>query len=88
MEAAGIEPASSSSEGVSSHQVTQSQSTLAAVWQRNSCANCRELALSDTVETPASVQFIAERWHLLPPHIREAVLTLVDVATSTEGGGA
>ena len=89
MEAAGIEPASCLSKGVSETQVASSDLALAAVWQRSLCSNCQSVARSDASELPPSVRFVAERWHLLPPHVREAVITLVDVATSNlEGGGA
>jgi len=30
-----------------------------------------------------SLDYVAERWHSLPPHIREAIVTLVDAAKAT-----
>ncbi|HMO84763.1 MAG TPA: hypothetical protein PKC18_07580 [Lacipirellulaceae bacterium] len=42
---------------------------------------------------PASLRRVAEAWPLLPPHVREAILTLVDAAgvccrTATGRSGA
>lgn len=87
MEAAGIEPVSCEPEGESKSQLTTSPDDLAAVWQRSNGPNGHALAGTDTHEVPASIRYIAERWHLLPPHIRESILTLVDAGTSAVKGG-
>lgn len=34
---------------------------------------------------PASVSRVAEAWPLLPPHIRESILTLVDASVQING---
>jgi hypothetical protein len=47
------------------------------------------LPLADATFAP-TLSYIAERWPLLPPHIREAILTLVDCGANENGeqGGA
>jgi hypothetical protein len=62
---------------------------VAAHWQRPPAPNCHELAAPDTELSP-SIRYIAERWVLVPCHIREAILTLVDagIAARSEEGGA
>jgi hypothetical protein len=74
---------------VSSKGLTGCVVPVAAHWQRPPAPNCPSLAASDTELSP-SVSYIAARWALLPPHLREAILTLVDsgVATRAEEGGA
>lgn len=39
--------------------------------------DCRCMTLIDTEFAPTFL-YIAERWPLLPPHVREAVLALID----------
>ncbi|HEX3602259.1 MAG TPA: hypothetical protein VHU84_19050, partial [Lacipirellulaceae bacterium] len=34
-----------------------------------------------------TIDCIAERWPTLPPHIRDAVLTLIEVSGQSQGGG-
>ncbi len=62
---------------------------MAAHWQRPPAPNCHELAPCDADLSP-SIRYIAARWDFLPPHIREAILSLVDagIAVRAEEGGA
>ncbi|WP_146448470.1 hypothetical protein [Bythopirellula polymerisocia] len=48
------------------------------------------VALSQTEDRPPAIDFIAERWPLLQPHIREAIIALIDCAptSDTSDGGA
>jgi hypothetical protein len=39
------------------------------------------LADSDSPRLAPSLQFIAERWPILPPHLREALIAFVDCAS-------
>jgi hypothetical protein len=62
---------------------------VAAHWQRTPAPNCHGLTAPDTGISPG-IGYIANRWDFLPPHIREAILTLVDagVVLRAEEGGA
>jgi hypothetical protein len=53
---------------------------LAAHWQRAVCPSSHSLTSSGTDNLASSVRYIADRWQLLPPHVREAVITLIDAA--------
>lgn len=39
---------------------------------------------TDDSENSATLSYLAERWSQLPPHIREAVLTLVDCVSQSD----
>ena len=61
---------------------------VAADRQRTGCPDCQALADSVTELSP-DLRYINERWHLLQPHVREAILTLVDASLAQqalEGG--
>ncbi|MCC7336425.1 MAG: hypothetical protein IT422_15150 [Pirellulaceae bacterium] len=78
---AGSIPAASTSQVVASQRLAISLNSLAADRQRADCPYCHIPADSDQ-ETSSPIGYIADRWHLLPPHIRESILTLVDAASS------
>lgn len=83
MEAAGIEPASPDSQCVCDKQFSDSDIALAAVWQRNGGSNCHCLTSTDALEPNVgspSIDYIRSAWPHIAPHIREAVLTLIDAA--------
>lgn len=46
---------------------------------------CSCLATTDTQWLP-ELLWIAERWPLLPPHVREAIVTMVDLAARQVSG--
>ena len=85
---AGSIPAASTLQPVSPKGLTGCVFPVAAHWQRTPAPNCPSLAAPD-LELSPTVSYIAARWALLPPHIREAILTLVDsgVAMHVEEGG-
>ncbi len=89
---AGSIPAASTSQPVAPQRVVSFESGLAALWQRTDYRNCPSLAASDG-ELPPHLRYIAERWDNLQPHIREAIITLIDASLSAssseeaEGGG-
>jgi hypothetical protein len=87
MEAAGIEPSRDSSvTGEAPSDCINGQHPRAAHALQFLRANQHESASNDThcqsVHLPPAVIRIAESWADLPPHIREAIQTLVDVATA------
>ncbi len=66
----------------------QSLPALAAVWQRNHGSNSHELTLTgnETSDSFApSIAYIRRAWPSLPPHIREAIFTLIDSALLQQG---
>jgi len=46
------------------------------------CSSCADMCLD---APSASIQYVAEAWSSLPPHIREAIMTLIDAALPPEG---
>jgi len=87
VEAAGIEPASSLSEVVTVKEVSELEIGLAADRQRKDCANCQLLASSgrdDYEESDSSFAQIKAAWPHLPPHIREAISTLLHASLATD----
>jgi hypothetical protein len=85
LEAAGIEPSRDS--GVTSHALcncVNGQHPRAAHALQLMRANRHESASDDahcqSVHLPLEVIRIAESWDQLPPHIREAIQTLVETA--------
>jgi hypothetical protein len=56
----------------------------------SSRCQCSALAGTSLESSPPAIRHIANAWPNLPPHIREAILTLIDAASSRldEGGHA
>jgi len=75
----GSIPAASTSQPVALQRVASSQDFMAAAWQRTDCRNCPFVAAPDG-ELPPHLRYIAERWDRLPPHVREAIFTLIDAS--------
>jgi hypothetical protein len=67
------------SNSLNDNQLPDEPSGLAACGQRQSCPVCHSLATADT-EIASAFQFVAAAWPDLPPHIREAILALVNAA--------
>ena len=69
------------------HDLQIEEEEGAASEQRSPISNRHFNSLIDTVidSIPPSVSRIADAWPLLPPHIREAILTLVDAAVQING---
>jgi hypothetical protein len=87
LEAVGIEPAYVCTEVVFIKGVRDSDPSLAADRQRKVCANCHLLALNGIdgyEESGSSFMQIKTALPQLPPHIYEAISTLVHVALATE----
>ena len=84
---AGSIPAASILQPVSPEGLTGCVIPVAAHWQRPPAPNCHGLTTSDTRISP-TISYIAARWDFLPPHIREAILTLVDAGVAVQEGGA
>jgi hypothetical protein len=86
---AGSIPAASTPQVLCSKGLADFSFELAADRQRNQGSNCPSLASSDSESLPPHLLYIEERWHLLKPHIREAIFTLIDAALvqqELEGG--
>lgn len=60
-----------------SNDLEKSEKLLGASWEHVTDADCRDAAVSVFSFGP-TLAYIAERWPHLQPHIREAILTLVD----------
>ena len=89
VEPPGIEPVCPSSQAIAKTQVTESQNSLAAVWQRTECPNCQSLTPVGSDQNSPSLRYIARHWSNLQPHIHEAIFTLIDAALvqqELEGG--
>ena len=54
-------------------------SPLGVSWECPGGTECQCPAASDTEFTP-SIQYIADAWPHLQPHVREAIFTLIDAA--------
>ncbi len=71
-----------------SNDLEKSEESLGVSWERSKDGDC----LSETVTVSsfgATLDYIAEHWPSLPPHSREAVLTLIhsaSVSRDCEGG--
>lgn len=70
------------SNGSSENDLGDIHSCLATPGPRNDVSARQPLALEVSSELSPAIQYIAERWHQLPPHVREAVITLIDCAPS------
>ncbi len=79
---AGSIPAASIPQVLTTKGLAVSSFSLTADRQRNFRPNCPSEALSDSKETDPTLEYLSRAWPLLPPHIREAVLTLVDSSLS------
>jgi len=77
--ATGSIPAASTPQVLSEKKLGDFSFLVATDRQRTDCPICLSLADSGH-ELPAHIRYIAERWHLLQPHIREAIVTLIDAA--------
>lgn len=84
MEAAGIEPAYSSPERINGKRLTKTPLAKSVHVEHPGDSSCRSLTADDQPPPTlnASVQYLAEAWPRLQPHIREAILTLVDASLS------
>jgi hypothetical protein len=89
VEAAGIEPLSDL-DATADNETTsiKQQDSSAAHALQGSGANWQALTPSDADRhedrgIPAAVARIADSWPRLPPHVREAIVTLVDATVQT-----
>jgi len=64
-----------------SHDLEKSEKLLGVSGECSKDADCLSEAVSVSPIAP-TIGFIAERWPYLPPHIREAILTLADTGAS------
>lgn len=61
------------------NELEQSQKTLGATGECVSGTSCQNSSLTDNEFAP-SIAFIAQAWPHLAPHIREAIVTLIDAS--------
>jgi len=70
------------------NELEQSQKSLGATGECVSGSSCQNSSLPDNEFAP-SIAFIAQAWPYLAPHIREAIITLIDASLpSREEQGA
>ena len=73
---------------VQHNELQESQKPLGASGECISGTSSQFLSLSDNEDSP-SIEFIAQAWPHLSPHIREAIFTLIDASfPSLEENGA
>jgi len=72
-------PATEIGNDSAANDLRQSEKSPEATGECAAFAAC-QAASDDDAECPAPLCLIAQAWPLLPPHIREAILTLVDVS--------
>jgi len=71
--------------GESANDLGDSQSRVSTSGPRNGGTYRQQMAEKVENGFATSLQFIADRWPFLQPHIREAVITIIDCA-SRKGG--
>lgn len=59
------------------NDLDEEQLPVVAYWSQSETTDSGRQESPD-FDTSDAVRFIAHRWNLLPPHVREAVLTLVE----------
>lgn len=52
--------------------------TLSTLGPRNGVFDCREVAVYASSDSSTAVDYIASAWPHLQPHVREAIMTLID----------
>ena len=82
MEAAGIEPACSDSEPVEHEQLTALPKRRSVDWEHPGDPSWPILTPDDTTveDRDRQLQYVAQAWSRLPPHVRQTILTLVNAA--------
>jgi hypothetical protein len=60
-----------------SNDLEKSEKSLGVIWECSTDGDCRSAAVAVSVFEP-TMAHIAERWPHLQPHIREAIITLID----------
>jgi hypothetical protein len=65
---------------VACNDLERGASEQEAFWKCPSGSSCQSVTLSDAPD------YLAEAWPKLAPHVREAILTLVDAAVLQAGG--
>ena len=81
-------PAASIPQVLTTKGLAVSSFSLTADRQRNFRPNCPSEALSDAESAENSepaIEFIRRAWPHLQPHIRDALLTLIDASLSPKG---
>ena len=82
-------PAASIPQVLTTKGLAVSSFSLTADRQRNLRPNCPSEALSDA-ESPSepdpAIEYIRRAWPEIPPHIKDAVFTLIDAATLGSDG--
>lgn len=78
--AAGIEPACSVPEPVEGKQLTTSPNRESVDWEHAGDSSWPLLTRDVPADEPPDrqLQYVSQAWHLLPQHVRQAILTLVD----------
>ena len=66
-----------------SNDLEKSTSSLGVSWERSEDGDCPQEAVTVSSFGP-TLDYIAEHWPSLPPHIREAVLTLIHSASVSQ----
>jgi hypothetical protein len=77
------------SKSLSEEELEKQSSELAANGQQSAGPYCQLEASYDASVGGPSVRYLTEAWPKLPPHLKEAVITLVDAALAlrlSEGG--
>jgi len=79
----GSIPAASTPQVLCSKGLADSSFSVAADRQRNLRPNCLSEALSGTessIESDPAIEYIRHAWPNIPPHIKDAVFTMIDAA--------
>ena len=88
MEAAGIEPACPKPQTFTNKELANDHAESAAVWQRNQVPPCQSLTLPDSegsLFADPALEYLWRAWRHLPPHVKDAVVTLIDAALLQQG---
>ena len=64
---------------LSNNDLRETRSALGVSWECSGGTDCQCPAAGDAEFTP-SIQYIADAWPHLQPHVREAIFTLIDAA--------
>ena len=61
-------------------ELTQLNAELTAVGQRTQDVNGQSLAVTGPQDVDPAIDYIQRAWPFLPPHVRDALFTLIDAA--------
>jgi hypothetical protein len=76
------------------NELRQEHPAVAAHWLQSKGSNGQESSRDDTAAVPcaersnSSIDYITRSWSHLQPHVREAILTLIDASLPREGSAS